>query len=319
MFIGLDIGGTKILGALFDDEGKIKKREKRKAKASGGLETVQKEIFKTIDNLLENTKIREIEAIGIGVPGLVDRDGTITFSPNLPFRDYKLGEILRKKYNVPTFIGNDVNVSTVGEWKFGSGSGNKNVLGVFVGTGIGGGLIVENNLYLGKNGSAGEIGHINLDPNGPFCGCGSRGCLESLSSKTAIQKDIESRIYRGEKSLITKSLKENGILKSGPLKEAYMKKDDIVVDSVNKAAENLGRGLASLANIFNPEVIILGGGVMVELGKELMPIITREFKRFAMIDISKNTEIKMAKLGDDAGIIGALALAKEGMSKEMKD
>ena len=98
-----------------------------------------------------------------------------------------------------------------------------------------------------------------------------------------------------------------------------MKKDDVVVDSVNKAAENLGRGLASLANIFNPEVIILGGGVMVELGKELMPIITREFKRFAMIDISKNTEIKMAKLGDDAGIIGALALAKEGMSKEMKD
>ena len=319
MFIGLDIGGTKILGALFDEEGKIKKREKRKAKASSGLEIVQKEIFKTIDNLLENTNIREIEAIGISVPGLVDRDGTITFSPNLPFRDYKLGEILRKKYNIPTFIGNDVNVSTVGEWKFGSGSGNKNVLGIFVGTGIGGGLIVENNLYLGKNGSAGEIGHINLDPNGPFCGCGSRGCLESLSSKTAIQKNIESRIYRGEKSLITKSLKENGILKSGPLKEAYMKKDDVVIDSVNKAAENLGRGLASLANIFNPEVIILGGGVMVELGKELMPIITREFQRFAMIDISKNTEIKMAKLGDDAGIIGALALAKEGMSKEMKD
>ena len=98
-----------------------------------------------------------------------------------------------------------------------------------------------------------------------------------------------------------------------------MKKDYVVVDSVNKAAENLGRGLASLANIFNPEVIILGGGVMVELGKELLPIITREFQRFAMIDISKNTEIKIAKLGDDAGIIGALALAKEGMSKEIKD
>ena len=201
---------------------------------------------------------------------------------------------------------------------FGSGKGKKNVLGVFVGTGIGGGIIIENELYIGKNGAAGEIGHINLDPNGPFCGCGSRGCLESLASKTAIQKEIETRIYRGEESLIIKSLKENGILKSGPLRDAYLKKDVVVVEAVSKAAENLGRGLASLANIFNPEVIVLGGGVMVELGKELLPIVTREFDRFAMIDIAKNTEIKMAKLGDDAGIIGALALAKEEMAKKPK-
>ena len=318
MFIGLDIGGTKILGALFDENGVSKKKEKRKTKASEGLEVVQKEIIKTIDNLLAGIKIKEIEAIGIGIPGLVDREGTITFSPNLPFRNYELAKILEKRYKVPVFIGNDVNVATVGEWMFGSGKGKKNVLGVFVGTGIGGGIIIENELYIGKNGAAGEIGHINLDPNGPFCGCGSRGCLESLASKTAIQKEIETRIYRGEESLILKSLKENGILKSGPLRDAYLKKDVVVVEAVSKAAENLGRGLASLANIFNPEVIVLGGGVMVELGKELLPIVTREFDRFAMIDIAKNTEIKMAKLGDDAGIIGALALAKEEMAKKPK-
>ena len=318
MFIGLDIGGTKILGALFDENGVSKKKEKRKTKASEGLEVVQKEIFKTIDNLLAGIKIKEIEAIGIGIPGLVDREGTITFSPNLPFRNYELAKILEKRYKVPVFIGNDVNVATVGEWMFGSGKGKKNVLGVFVGTGIGGGIIIENELYIGKNGAAGEIGHINLDPNGPFCGCGSRGCLESLASKTAIQKEIETRIYRGEESLILKSLKENGILKSGPLRDAYLKKDVVVVEAVSKAAENLGRGLASLANIFNPEVIVLGGGVMVELGKELLPIVTREFDRFAMIDIAKNTEIKMAKFGDDAGIIGALALAKEEMARKPK-
>ena len=206
MFIGLDIGGTKILGALFDENGISKKKEKRKTKASEGLEVVQKEIFKTIDNLLAEIKIKEIEAIGIGIPGLVDREGTITFSPNLPFRNYELAKILEKRYKIPVFIGNDVNVATVGEWMFGSGKGKKNVLGVFVGTGIGGGIIIENELYIGKNGAAGEIGHINLDPNGPFCGCGSRGCLESLASKTAIQKEIEARIYRGEESLILKCL-----------------------------------------------------------------------------------------------------------------
>lgn len=313
-YIGIDLGGTKILGALFDESGKILHKSKKKTKAKEGIKAVEIQLFSVIDELLKANKKEEIRAIGIGVPGLVDtKTGTVKFAPNITMNNYPIGECIKNKYKLEVFVGNDVNVGVLGEWKYSLGGQTGNLIGIFVGTGIGGGIILDNKLFEGTTGVAGEIGHMTIDSSGAICGCGSRGCLEAVASKTGIQAEIEARIKRGDSTLIKESLQKEGILKSGPLKEAYENGDLVVIESIERAAKYLGAGVANLINIFDPEVIVFGGGIIEELGDIIMPIVKEEAGRYAMKRIFENVRFEKAKLGDDAGIVGALTLAQEGV------
>lgn len=315
MYIGLDIGGTKVLGALFDEHGNILKRAKKKTKAIEGREVVFDQISKVIDILLENINKEEIKGIGAGAPGLIDsQSGIINFSPNLPWDNYNLKGEIEEKYNLKTFLGNDVNVGILGEWKYGAAKTLSNVLGIFVGTGIGGGIITNGKLYDGSIGAAGELGHIIIDPTGPHCGCGARGCLESLASKTAMVQQIHAQIRRGKISLLKDRIKESGgILKSSHLREGFDKKDDLTLEILNNATKNIGIAMASFLNILNPEMIVFGGGIMEELGEVLLPKIKAEASLYAMPKIYEACDFKLAQLGDNAGIYGALALVTEGV------
>lgn len=309
-YIGMDIGGTKILGALFDEEGTIIKKSKKKTKANSGREEVFSQISKVIEELIEGVEKTEIKGIGAGLPGIIDTEnGLIKFSPNLPWENYKITEEIENKFGFKMKIGNDVNVGILGEAKFGAAKGKKNVIGIFLGTGIGGGIILDGKLYTGVGGAAGEIGHINLNPDGPLCGCGAKGCLEAIASKTAMHKEIMAQLSRGRESILKEFMGDGKeILKSSWLKKGFEEKDELTMEILERSAKYLGIGVASLLNILNVDTVIFGGGVMEELKDELMPKVIQSAKAYTMPAIFKDCEFKIAELGDDAGIYGALSL-----------
>ncbi|HNV06712.1 MAG TPA: ROK family protein, partial [Petrotogaceae bacterium] len=257
-YIGLDIGGTKILGGLFDENCKMVKRSKKSTKSSQGADVIVGQICKVIDDLLEDSSDGKLVAIGAGCPGIINsKEGIVVFSPNMNWgENFPLKEKMEKKYKVPFFLGNDANILAMGEYKFGAGAGCKNIIGIFIGTGIGGGIIINGKLYEGAVGAAGEIGHTIVLPDGPLCGCGSRGCLESLASRTAMQRDILSQLKKGRTSVITEYMdKEDKMIKSSHLKNTYDKGDELVIEVVDKACYYLGISVGSLMNVFNPDLV----------------------------------------------------------------
>jgi len=308
--IALDVGGTKVLGVLFDKKRKIVHQVKVKTKAEEGKKVVFEQICFVIDELLKFNK-KPVSAIGAGVPGIIEKSGNIAFSPNIPWKNYNLKEKLEKKYKIATYIGNDVNTGVLGEWKFGAGKKSKNIIGMFLGTGIGGGLIINGKLHEGETGAAGEIGHICINPQGPYCGCGSRGCLEAYASKKALIKEIHAQIRRGKKSILSDALKENpDVLKSNALKKAYLKKDKLAVELIENMCLSLAVGTASLLNILNAEKVIFGGGVIEALGDIIIPKIRKYAKRYAMPKILESSTFLAAALKDYSVIYGALYLAE---------
>jgi len=316
-YIGLDIGGTKILGALFNEEGQILKKEKTSTRASKGAERIIQKISKVVDALLDSENQEEtqvLNAIGLGVPGII-KEGVIQFSPNLPWSNFPLKEYLEKTYNVPVFMGNDANVSLYGEWTYGAAKWSKDVVGFFVGTGIGGALILDGKLYSGNIGAGGEIGHMIIDPLGPYCGCGARGCLEAFASKTAILKEVKNQIFRGRETYLTKFLEEDEyILKSSHLKEALEKKDQLTEEIVFSASQNLGIASASMINIFNPELIVFGGGLIEALGENMLPVIEEFAAKYSIKQNFDSCKFQLSSLADKACLYGALGMIKNRIS-----
>ncbi|MGM0508090.1 MAG: ROK family protein [Fusobacteriota bacterium] len=319
MYIVLDIGGTNILGALFDENNEIVKTKKKKTKAYKGEEEVFKRICKVIDKLIDEAGNKKmISGIGAGAPGIIsENDGIIITSPNLPWKNYNLKEKIQEEYNIPFYLENDVNVGILGEWRYGAGKGADNLIGMFIGTGIGGGLVLDGSLYKGNIGGAGEIGHISVNPDGPVCGCNSKGCIETLASKTGMLREIEARIKRGEETILEELLEGKKILKSSYLKEGYDKKDRVTLEILEDSCKYIGVGVASLINILNPDVIVFGGGIMEKLGEELLSKIRNYANRYAMKELLNSCEFKVASLGDDAPLFGGLELAKASEYRDM--
>lgn len=305
-FIGLDIGGTKILGVLYDEKGNPITKSKKKTKASEGLDMVMEQISKVVEDLLEDGST-ELLGLGVGIPGLVTEEGIITFSPNIPIRNFDLRKILSKRYDVPVVVGNDVNVAMFGEYKHLDRDDLKHVLGLFVGTGVGGAIIIDGKLYQGQ-GAAAEFGHMVVNSDGVFCGCGSQGCLEAYASKWAIQEFLHSQIKKGRKSVLKDTLEENDIIKSSIIEKAYSDGDEITVEAIDRAVRYLGIALGSLINLFNPQMIILGGGMMESMGKVLLKKIIAESELHVMPGLIKTVEFRLSELGDDAGAYGAFRL-----------
>ena len=308
--ICLDIGGTKVLGAVFNEKNEIIFRLKKKVKSRDKLENIESLIVSVVQELLEEggIELKSVKAIAAGAPGVVDADhGVILFSPNLPWRNYKIAEQMEERFGRPFYIGNDVNVGVLGEWYYGAAKGYTNVVGLFPGTGMGGGLIIDHHLYTGYGHKAAELGHITLNADGPICGCGQRGCLEIYSSKVGMTEYIRQQIVRGRKTMMQEFVAD-GVFKSKRMKEAYFAGDEVMIEAVKRAGHYLAVGCGTFINVFSPEIIVLGGGIIEAMGDVFLELILQEVDQYSMPSIRDTVKIEKAALGDDSILYGALSM-----------
>ncbi len=314
--VGVDMGGTKILSAVIDAGGNILGTSKVSTGADEGTSVVIDRIAESIQKAINKSNVDKasIQAIGIGAPGPLDPEtGIVIFAPNLGWRDVPLKAELQARTGLPTFVDNDVNVGTLGEHAFGAAQGVQNVVGIFVGTGIGGGIILKGELFHGASKTAGEIGHIIVQADGPRCGCGTRGCLEAIASRTAMAKQFRKAIQKKrKKSMLTKLTDGDlSVIRSGVLVKAIRAKDKVTLKVFKKATKYLGIGIGSIVNFLNPDMIVLGGGVVEALDDTFIDNIRSYAEKYALPNTLNGVQIVRAKLGDNSGILGAAALARQ--------
>jgi len=312
--IGVDLGGTNIVCAIVNYQGKIVNRLKVPTFAERGKEATIKRIIKTIhENIVQsNIALDDIIGIGIGAPGPLDtKRGVINFAPNLPgWRDVPLKKILEVEFSMKVVLENDANAAAWGERCFGIGRGVDNLVCFTLGTGIGGGIIIDSKIYHGSNYGAAELGHMTVNKDGPRCNCGNYGCLEAYSSATGIKNRIKSRIKEGIKSDFLNFDSDDELLDSIRLKsifETARKGDKLTKDIVEEAISYLGIAIANMANILNPEMVVLVGGITNEGDKLLIPL-KEEVKKRAFYSNYKSLKIVIGELGGNAGVLGAAAL-----------
>lgn len=313
-YIGIDIGGTKISVAAVTSSGDILSRAKTATPPNAKPAAILKLITNLINEvILENSlQKKNLSGIGMGVPGVVKDDTDILITPNINLAGFPLCEKLRKEFKTKTAAGNDVNVGLLGEKWLGAGKKARNIVGIFPGTGVGGAIIMNEKLWAGTQGAAGELGHMLLVPNGPKCSCGNHGCLEALAGRWAIERDLRAGVKAGRKSLLTELTHNFRYpIKSKILKTCLEENDSLVVEIMTKASHYLGLACINMRHILNPEMIIFGGGVIEACGYFMLPIIEKTSKAnpfFAKID---NCKIIASKLGDDAVLLGGVALIKK--------
>ncbi len=309
--IGIDLGGTKIYAAVVDPNGNILATARKKTKPDKGFEKTVERIAKTAKKAVENAGLTmtEIKAAGIGSPGPLDlKAGKIIETPNLKWKDAPLRDELQKYLKVPVAIDNDGNVGILGEWAYGAGKGANDLVGLFIGTGVGGGVIVNGQLLHGYNENAGELGHMILDPNGPKCGCGNHGCLEAFASRLAIEREIQVIHLNGTPTTLISYLQDGERLRSKILAKAYEDGDKPVKLALEKSASYIGYAVASLLNIFNPQVVVLGGGVVEALGETYVRIVRKVAENNVFAISKRNVKIVAAALKDDSAVLGAARL-----------
>ncbi|MBV9690762.1 MAG: ROK family protein [Ktedonobacteraceae bacterium] len=319
--LGIDLGGTKTLAAVIDiTSGEVVASARKRTRAERGQEFISQHTIELATAALEDAKLphgTELVAVGVGAAGQIDRKaGVIVDGPNLDVHDMPIGALLSKQFGKPVAVGNDVEVAALGEYVYGAGKGYNNFVCIFVGTGIGSGIVQNGSLYTGLTGTAGEVGHITIAAEGRICGCGSRGCLEAYASRTAITKAIMAEIHHGRSSVLAdeaeRQLKAGeAIIRSGILASAIQQKDELVIEIVSEAANYLGYGLASVLNFYNPDCIILGGGV-IEAIDLLFETAVHRTRVTALTAPAKKTPILRVKLGDFSGVVGAACLAAQG-------
>ena len=311
--ICLDVGGTKVLGAIFNEKDEIIYRLKKRSKSGGeGSADVEKVIIDVVEEMIAESGIdrKKLNAIASCAPGVIDQDtGVVLFTPNLPWRNYDLAGAMRKKFGVPFYVGNDVNLGVLGEYQYGAARGYKNVVGFFVGTGMGGGLILNGELYTGHQFKAAEYGHMILDPEGPLCNCGQRGCLEAFSSKQGMTAYIRQQLSRGRESMMAEAVQE-GVFRSKKLKKALAAGDEVAMEAVDRACHYLAIATGNMINTFSPDLVLYGGGVIEAVGEIFLEKVLKEVDRYCMTAIRPTVDIKIAELGDDSILYGDLALIK---------
>lgn len=312
--IGVDLGGTKILAGIFTPALKCLGKAKVSTKAERGAQEVVERIARCVRDAVDecDLNLKQCKGIGIGAPGAVDFDaGRVIFAPNLGWKDLPLKKELEKQLEVPVFLENDCNICTLGVYEQELQAKPRNVIGMFIGTGIGGGIILDGKLHSGANHIAGEIGHMVLDMDGPKCACGNKGCFEALASRSAMFRRIQSAVKDGQKTILTDMLGP-GLedMRSGDLRKALKRGDKLVEKVIEEASEYIGIAVANLVNIFNPEIVVLGGGVMDALEDEMFKVIDKAAHAHIYPGAEKGLEIVATKLGDNAGITGGAVLAR---------
>ena len=292
--LGIDLGGTQLRAAVIDAHGKILKRAAVSTDVAGGPNAIIPQMVKLSTEVSADHKTHIIGA-GVSSPGPLDlENGCTSDLPTLPgWLDFPLRETLSHKLNMPVVLENDGIAAANGEWKFGAGRGLNNIVYVTVSTGIGGGIVVDGHLMRGRRGMAGHVGHMMINPNGPICGCGGRGCIEGLAAGPAFSANARKAGFVDGKHAV----------------EAARNGDPKAMELVEKEAEWLGYGFASLLHLYSPDVLIVGGGMSNALDM-MMSGIRNQIDRYAM-PAFRTVEVVKAALGDNAGLIGAAALATQ--------
>jgi len=311
--LGIDLGGTKIYAAAVNRRGKILGSARKKTRGESGFEATVKRMAKCALEAAGDAglEMSDIHAVGVGSPGPLDlKEGRIIETPNLKWVDAPLKAELEQLLQKPVKVDNDGNVGILGEHAYGAARGADHVIGLFIGTGIGGGVIVNGEPLHGFNDNAGELGHMILDPGGPQCGCGNHGCLEAFASRLAIERDIRIAEIQGVETSVFADMKDRGErLRSKKLTEAFLNGDPAVTLAINRSASYVGFAVASLLNVFNPEVVVLGGGLVEAMGKRYVNLVRKVAKRNVFSVALRNIRIVAAALKDDSAVLGAAVLA----------
>ena len=313
-WVGLDLGGTKMLAAVYDENFKPIARKRRRTKGSEGADSVTNRMARTLREVLEEAKLTtdQISGIGVGIPGPVDQErGIVLEAVNLSWENVPLAKLLQKEFDRPVVLLNDVDAGIYGEYRFGAAKSARTALGIFPGTGIGGGCVYDGQIIRGKRNSCMEIGHISVMPDGQLCGCGLRGCLETEASRLAIAAEVAKAAFRGEAPTILK-LAGTTItdLRSSVLAEAIAAGDKAVEQIVRRAARILGTAVASCVHLLSPDIIVLGGGLVEAMPELYVEAVASAAKKSVMPSFVDTFKVVAAKLGDDAGVLGCAAWAQ---------
>ncbi|MBO0992006.1 ROK family glucokinase [Bacillus sp. SD088] len=309
--IGIDIGGTAVKIGFLNKQGDIiHKWEIDTNKEKQGLYIID-EIWNSVASKISEFQMTNILGIGVGAPGFVDKTTGIVYEAvNIGWKDFELGKELEKRSGLPVYVENDVNLVALAENWIGAGNNAKELIAITLGTGVGSGVIANGKILNGMNGTAGEIGHIIADPEGYPCNCGRIGCLDTIASATGIVNQAMDKIAETPESGLAALYQENGKIDAKDIFN-FAKKGDMVSESViNRTADILGLLIANAATMINPSKIIIGGGVS-KAGEHLLRPVRNSFQKYSLPRISDNCTIDIAKLGNDAGMIGAAYLVKQ--------
>lgn len=309
-YIGIDLGGTNTKIGVLDSQGNVI--------ASGGIKTDANNMIKTLEmiweeskNLLKKSNLKEevVKGVGIGIPGPVVNKSIVTFFSNFNWdRNVNLKREFEKISKIETIIENDVNVIAQGEAIFGAAKNKKSSITVAIGTGIGGGIIIDGNLVSGNTGVGGEIGHIKLEKNGKLCGCGQRGCFEAYASAKSLIKEAQNRLTLNKNNMLYDEINGNtSVLEAKHIFDCAKKGDKFSLDLVDYESDYLAMGIGSLLNIINPEILVISGGISLA-GDILLDSVREKLKLYTMPPALEKCEIVLGKLGNEAGVKGAAAL-----------
>jgi glucokinase len=310
---GIDLGGTKIQAAIVGSGGDVIGQARHPTPTEGGPQDVADAIIGALNEAAEAaaTKPADLAGVGVGSPGDSDeKTGVVIGARNLPGWEgsFPLGETLAKAFGTEVRVGNDVDVATNAEFELGAGRPFKTMIGVFWGTGVGGGLILDGKRWLGR-GAAGEIGHMVVVMDGARCPCGRKGCMEAYAGRGAMEAEARRRVEKGEKTKLFDLMEEHGRdrLTSGIWERALGKDDELAKELIDRAYKALGAGVASAVNLLDPEAIIFGGGLGTRFGEAGAERLAKSMHKHLFVD-DRPPEILVASLGDLGGAIGASLL-----------
>jgi glucokinase len=309
-YAAIDLGGTKVRAIIADLDGEIYGEDIRLSRASEGLAATTDTMVASLEAACAAAAVStsNIKGLGIASPGAVDAyNGVVPGAPQLPgWRDVPIVEIMSERLGLPVWLENDANAAALGENLYGAGKGTKNMLYITLSTGVGGGIIIDGDLYRGTRGAAGELGHVIIDYDGPPCGCGGNGCLESLISGTAIAREGERLIDEGKAPELTKLRTAEGAVTAEMMSRAVKAGDEAVAEYADRVGMFLGVALASYVNIFNPSAIVIGGGVS-QSADMFMDQAVATMKQRAMRAPLEDVTVKLGELQDRAGTLGMIA------------
>ncbi|MHB8926482.1 MAG: ROK family protein [Bacillota bacterium] len=318
LLLGVDLGGGHMSAALVDQAGRIIQRRKAPTAVESGPDGIISgivELLREVISVSGATK-RELAGIGLGIPGLIDSSlGLSIFSPNLFWHNVQVVRPIEREFNLPTFMDNDVRCATLAEAWYGAGRGVSNLICLTIGTGIGSGLMLEGQLVRGATESAGEIGHMTIEKDGPPCSCGNRGCLEALAAGPAIARRAREAVNRGMDTVMVAMVGgQVDRIDASVVAQAARQGDPVAWEIIELTALYLGIGIANYINLVNPELVIIGGGV-AQAGELFLAPVRRVVAQRAMKVQAAAARVVPARLGEDAGVIGAAALVLERLGE----
>jgi glucokinase len=318
LLAGVDIGGTKLHVLVARADGEILGRARAKLKGETSFAPVMRRVVVCVETACGEAGVRrrDLGAVGVGAPSAVRADGVAVNAPNMGWRNVPLVRKLASLVGVPVIAGNDCDVGTMGEFVFGAGRGAGSLVGLFVGTGLGGGIIHHGEMLTGENHLAAELGHMIVSVDGRECGCGHRGCLEAYASKIGMGRCFLAEKRRAKRSYLAREDVDLANVRSSVLAKGYRAGDRLVREVVDEAARFLGIGVANVITCLGPDTVVLGGGVMEALGREMLPRVRAAAKAHVFPPPSfRDTRIVLAQLGDDAVALGAVAFAQQVLSR----